>query len=474
MVRRSLALARARRPRALTLTPFSSRRPRDDSTDDDHYFGDEEGDTTDSLPEDEVDEAIKRSLLEEEGAEPSAPVMSASLVRQIANGSDTRSTPSLVSPALSSAKPAPLPSSAAPSPMDIVDPSPPPIPLPTPAANGGSTSRSPSVVSEAATVSSAGHPSRPRPPASDQGSLKKAPSLSKPAMGCFIPAPTPVSFKSVIIDGAEDRNGAAPPPTPFARRKAAEKAGARSRGQSLSLKTGSTGRKRDRQKKVRCRLLPFRPRAIAPLTPPCAPLPRRQVKYPFVPKTKRTRYGSLTPSHMSPRPPLREDTPSSPDVQPVSLEDVLDTSLFHHGVPSSTSDPSLHATSASATDRERFLADHSVRNLRRWDRVSIGTFRGRLGGGGVGGAPSSRNAFAPQSARPTLAHPGSAGGGRPASQGYDHSPSKGSIFRSEQDVEAARSGGGERTLVMSPVILPAGEASAPVKGKERELEGFVL
>lgn len=200
-----------------------------------------------------------------------------------------------------------------------------------------------------------------------------------------------------------------------------------------------------------------------------------QVKHPFVAKTKRTRYGSMTPSRMSPRPPLREDTPSSPDVEPVSLEDVLDTSLFHHGLPSSTSDPSLHATSANgATDRERFLADHSVRNLRRWDRVSIGTFRGRLGGGG-GGIPS-RGAFASQATRPTHHahhnhHAGVGVGGRPASQGYDHSPSKGSIFRSEQELEASRNAA-ERTLVMSPVIAPSG--APPAKGKQRELEGFVL
>jgi hypothetical protein len=181
----------------------------------------------------------------------------------------------------------------------------------------------------------------------------------------------------------------------------------------------------------------------------------------------------MTPARMSPRPPLREETPSSPDVEPVSLEDVLDTSLFHHGLPSSTSDPSIHATSTSATDRERFLADHSVRNLRRWDRVSIGTFRGRLGGGS-GGVPS-RGAFGSQTTRPAHHahnHIDSGGlGGRPASQGYDHSPSKGSIFRSEQELEAPR-GAAERTLVMSPVIAASG-APAP-KGKQRELEGFVL
>lgn len=221
--------------------------------DEDHYFGDEEGDTTDSLPEDEVDEAIKRSLLEEEALPPIPSLtMSASLARQLANHSDTHSNGSLVSPALSSAIPVPLqvPPSAAPSPMDVLNPSPPPIPQPT------TTSRSPSIVSESATISSAGHPSRPRPPvppstAAILASLKKTPT-AKPTMGCFIPAETtPAHFQSVIIDGVEDRKGGAPPPTPFTRRKA-EKTSSRSRGRSQSnLKTGSTGRRRDIFNKVR-------------------------------------------------------------------------------------------------------------------------------------------------------------------------------------------------------------------------------
>jgi hypothetical protein len=248
-VRLSVLPNRAAACRALTRfsLPTSSHRRSESDTDGDHYFGDEEGDTTDSLPEDEVDEAIKRSLLEEEDAVPTPPslALSASLVRQLAStGSDTYSSPSLVSPALSASKPVSLVqpvSSAIASPMEVAgDPSP---PLPRPIA------RSPSIVSEAATVSSAGDASRPRP-APVLAALRKAPS-APPTMGCFIPAPSPARFKSVIIDGAGDREGGAPPPTPFARRKSAEKNGARSRGQSLSLKTGSTGRKRDRHNKVR-------------------------------------------------------------------------------------------------------------------------------------------------------------------------------------------------------------------------------
>lgn len=194
----------------------------------------------------------------------------------------------------------------------------------------------------------------------------------------------------------------------------------------------------------------------------------RRNQHPFVPKTKRTRYGSSPSARNSPRRlPLREETPSSPDVEPVSLEDVLDPSLFHHGLPSSTSDPALHATS---TDRERYLADQSSRNLNRWDRVSIGTFRGRLSAGGGGGGGSTRGVFGgPAPSRPGLnSH-------HHHSSAQRESPSKPSIFRSgsgaSDQLEVPSAGPGGRSVI-SPVFGPA--AGEDRKGRDRELEGFVL
>lgn len=138
----------------------------------------------------------------------------------------------------------------------------------------------------------------------------------------------------------------------------------------------------------------------------------------------------------------QKSPPSSPELssaEPFSLEDMLDSSLIH---------PEASADSASSSTHHP-NGNRNMRNLRRWERVPIGTFRGRSKSQHSSHHPHHQSHHLPH---PTSARIVSSGGG---AGGASHPPTK-SPFRFGSGSSSQMTS----RLDMSPVLHPAGDDAA--------------
>ncbi|CDZ98076.1 hypothetical protein [Phaffia rhodozyma] len=424
----------------------------DEVDDEDLYLGDEEGDTTDSLPDDEdvipapripvhsmsipipiPSPASFPSPKDNELDAPKAPSPVTVIIQHVEDDEEEDIGSPVGDTSTDFVSTTPFPSHIMVSPImpshstDHHSSIPasfesPPLP---PVINNGPTPPASTTATGATATDVDSH--RTPPPSTSKGvGIAMESTRKPPVMGSFFPTSAPVGgLTNVIIDGVS-RTGVQTP-SPFERRGGRGRGSIRGRDRGRGRGRGgstTSGKKRIKQE--------------AKTHNPFSPGP-----------TKRARFGSApapanNSSSLRRHPSLREETPSSPEPElpPINLEDVVDSSFLYH---STNAEQPMSSASDQAPNS---LHDKSLRNLSRWDRIPIGTFRGRTS------AAAYKHQQAHGSSSAMVVRPG-------ASQGYNFSPGNGSIFRTSAAGEVGVGGshltvqsqGTARTLT-SPVMLP--------------------